>query len=136
MNLRFYYYSLFSVLLLDECNGFDFSKIQVRNIFIKSSLDNIASSHLVYSSFLNIMKEELLSQENVLSGIYNFQNYGLVESFFLYGIFTYFLHNEKGLRKKTEKFERFERYYKYRKVVRNLLFVCLFVFTKNIENAI
>jgi hypothetical protein len=105
-------------------------------MFIKLSLDNIASSHLVYSSFLNMVKEELLSEETVLSGIYNIQNYGLIESFFLYGLFTYFLHNEKGLKRKTEKFERFEKYYKYRKVIRKLFFVCLFVFTKNIENAI
>jgi len=136
MNLRFFYFSFFPTFFLNKCNGFDFPKIQVKNMFIKLSLDNIASSHLVYSSFLNMVKEELLSEETVLSGIYNIQNYGLIESFFLYGLFTYFLHNEKGLKRKTEKFERFEKYYKYRKVIRKLFFVCLFVFTKNIENAI
>lgn len=135
MNLRFFYFSFFSVFFLNNCNGFDFPKIQIKHI-IAPSLDNIASSHLVYSSFLNIMKEEFLSQETVLSGIYNFQNYDLIESFFLYGLFSYFLHNEKGVRIKTEKFEKFEKYYKYRKIIRNLLFVCLFVCTKNIENAI
>jgi len=131
--------------LSGSIEAFDFRKLIGNTFFIRSSLNDIASSQVIYSSIVNTVKEEVVNESFFLYNIdgittIDFHTTGFVELVFVYGIIGYFFlyHMEtiQSMNTKLEKLDHFVKYYQYRKMIRYVLFFLLFVSTKNIENAI
>lgn len=120
---------------LQHLNAFDIRKIIVPPFLIKSSLDTIASTHLIYTSVMNTIKEEFFDEGIVLYNIDDIHTFGIFESFFLYGFFSYFFMNHFE-NTKVYKLDNFEKYYKYRRTLRHVMVFTIIVSCKNIENAI
>jgi hypothetical protein len=120
-------------------SALDIRKFFGNTFFIKTTLDNIVSSQVLYSSVVSTLREEFLNENFILFNIdsIDIHNIGFLESMFVYGFIGFlFIYNMDSINTKIEKWDSFEKYYYYRKTIRHILFFLLIVSTKNIENAI
>jgi hypothetical protein len=98
-------------------------------------LETIITSRAISSSFITNLRNEF-SIEKIFTEITEF-NYHSINLTFISLFITYMYGQYKYMEgSKIKKIEKFDKYRKINRITREILFIILFIFTKDVQNAI
>lgn len=103
---------------------------------LNTNVKNIVSSQAILTTITERFNMEMVTNENIINDIANFQKHPLenIGAFILIAGSIYF--QEKQIKYIDYKLKNIELFTKIKKRTNTILIIFLFVFTRNIENAV